>query len=128
METEKPKCRVCGCTDDDCSGCIEKTGEPCYWVEKDLCSACAGESLLSGIHMTIPVPEAKINAGALKKLFENLIGAWREQGEEIGEYLYGWLDVVTERTDNETVFTGKRSRLYYYGRSNAVRFLAGKRI
>lgn len=35
------KCRVCGCTDDDCSGCIERTGTPCYWVEEDLCSACA---------------------------------------------------------------------------------------
>jgi len=31
---------VCGCTDDDCRQCVEKTGEPCYWVEPDLCSAC----------------------------------------------------------------------------------------
>lgn len=35
------KCRVCGCTDYDCRQCIERTGEPCYWVEPDLCSACA---------------------------------------------------------------------------------------
>ena len=33
-------CRVCGCTDDDCSICIERTGEPCHWVAGDLCSAC----------------------------------------------------------------------------------------
>jgi hypothetical protein len=33
-------CRVCGCTEADCGQCIEKTGEPCHWVEKDLCSAC----------------------------------------------------------------------------------------
>lgn len=33
-------CRVCGCTDSDCEQCIERTGEPCYWVEFDLCSAC----------------------------------------------------------------------------------------
>lgn len=33
-------CRVCGCTDEDCSGCVERTGEPCRWVEADLCSAC----------------------------------------------------------------------------------------
>ena len=38
------RCRVCGCTDDDCSQCIEKTGEPGHWVEDDLCSACAAES------------------------------------------------------------------------------------
>jgi hypothetical protein len=37
-------CRVCGCTEDDCSGCIERTGEPCYWVTADLCSACAPSS------------------------------------------------------------------------------------
>jgi hypothetical protein len=34
------KCRSCGCTDLDCKGCIERTGQPCYWVEPDLCSAC----------------------------------------------------------------------------------------
>lgn len=34
-------CRECGCTDDDCSNCIERNGMPCHWVETDLCSACA---------------------------------------------------------------------------------------
>ena len=34
------KCRVCGCT--HFTPCIDKrTGEPCHWVEKNLCSACA---------------------------------------------------------------------------------------
>lgn len=37
------RCRVCGCMTDDCSGCVERTGEPCYWVEDDLCSACVDE-------------------------------------------------------------------------------------
>lgn len=35
------RCRICGCTDDDCSGCIARTGRPCHWVERNLCSACA---------------------------------------------------------------------------------------
>lgn len=35
------KCKVCGCTEDDCRQCIEKTGSPCVWVEADLCSACS---------------------------------------------------------------------------------------
>ena len=39
------RCRVCGCTNYDCRGCIERTGERCHWVEKDLCSACADEAL-----------------------------------------------------------------------------------
>lgn len=37
-------CRVCGCTDDDCSQCVEKTGAPCEWVAEDLCSACIDEA------------------------------------------------------------------------------------
>jgi hypothetical protein len=37
------ECRICGCTDDNCLGCIAKTGSPCHWIEDDLCSACAGE-------------------------------------------------------------------------------------
>jgi hypothetical protein len=51
------KCRVCGCTDDDCRGCIEKTGEPCRWVEEDLCSACVG----------VEKPAKKPAAGTAKK-------------------------------------------------------------
>jgi hypothetical protein len=33
MKKKKRRCRICG-------QCIEKTGEPCYWVEDDICSAC----------------------------------------------------------------------------------------
>jgi hypothetical protein len=41
---QKRKCRICGCTDDDCRQCIEKTGMPCFWIEEDLCSACLNEA------------------------------------------------------------------------------------
>ena len=35
------KCRVCGCTEDNCLACaIKQGGVPCHWVEPDLCSAC----------------------------------------------------------------------------------------
>lgn len=44
LEDGKPRmCRVCGCTDNNCAQCIEKTGEACHWVEADLCSACVDE-------------------------------------------------------------------------------------
>ena len=34
-------CRSCGCTELDCSGCMARNdGQPCHWVEADLCSAC----------------------------------------------------------------------------------------
>lgn len=38
---ESQICRSCGCTDYDCTECIERTGTPCYWFEENLCSACA---------------------------------------------------------------------------------------
>lgn len=39
--TDVQTCRVCGCTDLDCRKCVEAQGEPCYWIEEDLCSRCA---------------------------------------------------------------------------------------
>ena len=36
-------CRTCGCTDD--RSCRTASG-PCYWVEEDLCSACAMRMVL----------------------------------------------------------------------------------
>lgn len=36
-------CRICGCTDDNCSQCIEAQGYPCSWAEPDLCSRCKDE-------------------------------------------------------------------------------------
>lgn len=41
---DKMKCKICGCTDEDCRQCIEKTGHPCHWVAPNLCSACEGET------------------------------------------------------------------------------------
>lgn len=33
-------CRTCGCTERNCTQCVIRTGQPCWWVEQDLCSAC----------------------------------------------------------------------------------------
>lgn len=40
------ECRVCGCT--DVHACIGDDGVPCHWVEDDLCSNCAGETMDDG--------------------------------------------------------------------------------
>ncbi len=43
-------CESCGCTDDDCSGCIARTGQPCTWSltyaarGSDVCSACVSRA------------------------------------------------------------------------------------
>ena len=37
---QRRKCRICGCT--NFNACVEVgTGLPCYWIQEDLCSACA---------------------------------------------------------------------------------------
>ena len=33
------ECRVCGCTDEN--PCFDEDGEPCAWLEPDLCTLCA---------------------------------------------------------------------------------------
>jgi len=35
-----PTCKICGCTDNNCTQCIEAQGKPCYWITQDLCSRC----------------------------------------------------------------------------------------
>jgi hypothetical protein len=73
------KCRVCGCTDDDCRQCIQKTGEPCYWVEADLCSACQNPRNVGfrtivfdedGVHDLGVVTPENLH-GTLKKLLDD---------------------------------------------------------
>jgi hypothetical protein len=44
-EPHTGKCRRCGCTDDDCSGCVERSGQPCWWIGPNICSACGKSSV-----------------------------------------------------------------------------------
>lgn len=39
------RCRICGCTEDDCRQCIAATGSPCSWDDDDpdICTRCADE-------------------------------------------------------------------------------------
>ncbi len=37
------KCRVCGCTNDDCRQCVLASGRACSWVAPYLCSRCYEE-------------------------------------------------------------------------------------
>jgi len=41
-EAPSGKCQLCGCTEQDCRNCFERTGQPCSWTSpaKDLCTAC----------------------------------------------------------------------------------------
>lgn len=41
------QCRVCGCTEDDCSRCVAAQGHACHWVADNLCSRCEDSELFS---------------------------------------------------------------------------------
>jgi len=40
-EFEERICYNCGCTESNCEACIKRTGQPCFWLDQNLCSACA---------------------------------------------------------------------------------------
>lgn len=47
VATDVKTCRVCGCTDADCSQCIKVQGYACHWVAPNLCSRCEDRELFS---------------------------------------------------------------------------------
>lgn len=40
---DEQACRVCGCTNEDCTECVDILGEPCDWADVDLCTRCADD-------------------------------------------------------------------------------------
>lgn len=53
-------CRGCGCT--DANACVTD-GQPCHWVEPDLCSACADKAEMleaAGLHAGTKIIDAEI--------------------------------------------------------------------
>ena len=48
--SKEQQCRECGCVED--FPCVVD-GVPCHWVERDLCSACAGKTKVTPERATI---------------------------------------------------------------------------
>ena len=65
------RCRVCGCTDDDCRICIQRTGRPCHWVEPDLCSACDSTFPASPVAGSEPRPSGSVCNSKPQSKIEN---------------------------------------------------------
>jgi hypothetical protein len=42
-------CRECGCTEE--RACVDDAGASCFWVEPDLCSACAEDEELDDLEV-----------------------------------------------------------------------------
>lgn len=113
FDNEGVACRLCGCTEDDCYGCIERTGEACSWVEADLCSACvdidqamlvlavAGDDALAGLPhhprgaLMGPADELRVSASAevlaraaYQHASEALRDQWPVRRRGIAEHVY----------------------------------------
>jgi len=87
MNTEQ-KCRVCGCTEEDCTQCVEAQGTPCYWVDIDLCSRCFNE-------MNKDIKEkVTITINDLKAAVTRLRRDLNQNNKE--EFLWGWIETNSE--------------------------------
>ncbi|MBT8491150.1 MAG: ParB/RepB/Spo0J family partition protein [Deltaproteobacteria bacterium] len=86
--TKRGVCRVCGCTEDNCTQCVEKTGSRCHWVNdmRTLCSACADSVEKNDGRESIADELSHIEAHALIAAF----GATpaRIEGEGDDKYMY----------------------------------------
>lgn len=64
------QCRVCGCSDYNRAECIKITGEPCSWIEKDLCSRCDNNIRKVKIFYNTKLSHAEISSRLQRKLTE----------------------------------------------------------
>lgn len=116
-EDAERKCRICGCTDDNCKQCIERTGKACHWVEADMCSACSENRdkvqslfLPSGIIETVVTflteyrkmeqNSVAKNKKILKKIihpnvFDHIVDSWQRRNNDFGDFFLN-LDHATQ--------------------------------
>jgi hypothetical protein len=115
-EFEVRRCRVCGCTDDDCSQCVEATGDSCWWVQDpegkgDLCSRCADELERAGLcdskhpKLAMNCPKAAGHDGPCGAVSFGKVITW---------------ELPTERTDLDPGLAGELARLEEGDHSNEV--------
>lgn len=64
------QCKVCGCTEYNCNNCVKITGQPCYWIEIDLCSRCETDIKTKQILYDKNLSETEISIKLLIKLKE----------------------------------------------------------
>jgi hypothetical protein len=87
-------CRVCGCTDDNCVGCVARTGHPCFWVRADLCSACASLELL----LEQALERARAGLWVPQQLLEQALELLRA-GDTSGDLVVRFRHAVNEHGD-----------------------------
>lgn len=51
------RCRGCGCSDHE--ACIDDFGQPCFWVEEDLCSECLANGRPTAIVVVQPAGKGR---------------------------------------------------------------------
>lgn len=92
-------CRVCGCTDTNCRGCVERTGRACHWIAGDLCSACVGPA--AALHAAATSVAKKLT-GLARKCSLNADRGYRPSGEEMENLavdLFLYADALTRAVE-----------------------------
>ncbi len=113
-------CMFCGCTDNNCKVCIERTGEPCYWIndEKTICSACAEDKSTNKAKYQIgdllwvretwmqnpnieifPEEPMRYKASASKQYVEEWAGYWKPSIYMPKEAARIWLRVINVKCE-----------------------------
>lgn len=101
QKTDLQKCRLCGCTNDNCNDCIRRTGEPCHWVDEDLCSTCAdcvsGDGSIRTDELRGMMASWVPDRHGLTKTYrlETKIGKPKDKKIEI----YGWVEAIPKGDD-----------------------------
>lgn len=90
-------CRFCGCTDADCSRCVNRTGSACWWVAEDVCSACQQLGATAIPHPRLPRSEWR----RVEREHEHFRGCihnmWPvDQIEARDKTVAWWMDVIGE--------------------------------
>ena len=102
-------CKVCGCTDDNCSKCIERTGKSCYWINESICSACLDKYLFLADFLSKQIVWSKKTFGSSKRTL-GIIKHIRKELIEIKkkpEDLSEWIDVIILALDGYWRHGGK---------------------
>lgn len=110
-------CQICGCTQEDCTNCIERTGSPCSWTDQTetMCSAC--QSYINSLDQLGQISE-KIGELVSRFIVESQISKLEYDNKlSVWKVYYAW-DLDGSRTD--TFVSAEDLLLFLYADQNGI--------
>jgi hypothetical protein len=97
-------CRHCGCTAQDCSQCVERTGDSCFWITPQVCSACVGDEALAVLKFVLGQDKKALVAAVPRGMeFLDSLSAAEKDGHKFGYAAFGaQMGPLIEHTRPET--------------------------